>query len=701
MAKRGRKKNAAPKDGEIVGMVSPKSSNLKVRKYDVKRSRQAKKALLAGGMSREAGMMIDGVNNTNTSYAPGFVLESYRNSYASGLGYKSGIYDIPTFINLMNSKNGGIIQWPSSLQERYSWFRWYARSEPLVSRALDLLATLPMSKLSFHIPKHVPEAMREEVKEFFEDQARTLNLFKVGEDMFYERNMIGNVYVWCEWDAEQNKWTRIQMLPPEEVFPFEIPFSDMKRIEYRPRRLVSMLLGNTGSGVNNEIDQFIVDNVPEEIVESIQTDGCILLESDPMKGSFCEHISRRKSPYQDLSASLLDRVLVPLQLKDFYKFTQLSLASRNMTPKYLVVAPNCTPTELDDLRTQWDLSYLDPDYAMVANFEVRVDVIGSKDRLLELASEYERLDNEIFAAMGVTRELLTGEGSYSGSKITVEILHTMFLHERETLVNFIEQKLFMPICEKRKWYTEKKGIKKYWYPKVGFNRLTIRDNAEVFDSLFQLYQKGSLPVEIIYELFNLDATEIDDKLYADLFTVRDATFNELIRGVLSDAGRGLVESSDIMEKISEYLKLKYQKVQEGGEGMPMPQQGGQAPDLASMLAPALEQASEPPAEPSTEPAAEPEGQAPATEETQAEPVQTSFDNGDIEEKAREVVEELPSNATPEEIMEKIVKKEKSWNSLSESEKAMLSDTIIKSLPEGASDEDIIKAIVLKTGGLLT
>jgi len=686
MMKKNRKnaKNfKAVKDGDIVGIVKPKSPRLSVGQIDKKKQKMSKRALLAGGMGREAGMMIDGINNTNTSYAPGFVLESYRNSYASGLGYKSGLYDVPTFIAAMNAKNGGIIQWPSSLQERFTWFRWYARTEPLVSRALDLLSDLPMSKISLHVPKFVPEAMKEEIKEFFEEQARVLNLFKVGEDILYERNMIGQAYVWSEYDSVENKWVRIQMLPPEEVFPFEIPFSDLKRIEYRPRRLVQMLLGNTGSGVNNEIDQDIVDNVPQELIDDIQTDGCILLGSDPMQGSFCQHIPRRKSPYLDLSASLLDRVLVPLQLKDFYKYTQLSLASRNMTPKYLVIAPNCTPKELEDIRSQWDLSYLDPDYAMVANFEVRVDVIGSKDRLLELASEYERLDNEIFAAMGVTRELLTGEGSYSGNKMTVEILHTMFLHERETLVNFFEQKLFLPICEKRGWYTlGKNNIKKYWYPRVGFNRLTIRDNNEVFESLFQMYQKGSLPVEVIYELFNLDVSEIDDKLYADLFTIRDATFNELIRGVLSEAGRGLSENSDVIEKIADYLKLKYNKPQQGDEGSGAPQAlpSAEVPDISSMLAPVMTDT------------------GPSSDRGKKE--ETSFDKEDIEGKAKEISDELPSSATPEEILKKIRSKEKNWETLSPADRNLLSDEIIKSLPEKASDEEILKAIVLKTGGML-
>ena len=57
----------------------------------------------------------------------------------------------------------------------------------------------------------------------------------------------------------------------------------------------------------------------------------------------------------------------------------------------------------------------------------------------------------------------------------------MFLLSREVLKDYLEKQLFKPVAEAHGWFEEdKNGVKKYWYPHVGFNRLTIRDNAEVF-----------------------------------------------------------------------------------------------------------------------------------------------------------------------------------------------------------------------------
>jgi hypothetical protein len=340
-----------------------------------------------------------------------------------------------------------------------------------------------------------------------------------------------------------------------------------------------------------------------------------------------------------------------------------------MTPKNLVTANGLLPGELDDLRTQIDLSYLDPDYTIVTNYDVTWEQIGAQDRLLDLSSEYERIESQIFAALGVTRELLTGEGSFSGNKITVEILNTMFLLERNVLTNYIEKQLFQPIAEAHGWFEEKEnGVKKYWYPKVGFNRLTIRDNAEVFDSLFQLYQKGSLDVDVIYELFNINSDDVARRLKAQLFTVKDATFNRSVEEINSEVGRAIAERTDIVDRVAEYLGLNIKEEEpEGGE------EDGGFGDFGDFGGDAEEPAVEGEEVPDGEesPEGEPEGEneqddAPETEEPvgdkpdepDEQPVETESneqsDNDNLQKIVDVVTAELPPDASDDEI-ETIVK----------------------------------------------
>ena len=443
-----------------------------------------------------------------------------------------------------------------------------------------------------------------------------------------------NCYIFHEWDEKKKMWSRAVMLPPEEVYVFQYPFTDNKRVEYRPQRLIQLIKSagdaeasevQRGDYDRSDMNRKIVEGVPKELRTMVQREGCIVMDTDPMTGSFVHHIARRRSPYMDIGASVLERVLVPMLQKEHYRYTQLSLASRNMTPKNLISAPGLMPEELDDLRTQVDLSYMDPEYSVITNYEIHWKQIGPQERFLDFGREYEQIENQVFAAMGVTRELLTGEGQFSGTKITVEILNTMFLLTREVLKNYIEKQLFIPICEAHGWYEEdKNGVKKYYCPQIGFNRLTIRDNAEVFDSLFQLYQKGSLPVDVIYELFNLNPEEMHAKLLEDAFTVKDATFNRLLEEVNTEVGRAIPQQTDAVEKVSKYLGLKLvgKSEEQGGDGMGGDFQEGMEEQQGQQ---------------------EQQGQKEQQGQEQGQ-------EGDPESIAKTVAEKLPADASPEDII---------------------------------------------------
>lgn len=637
-------------------------------KYDPVKARVAKVATGSGGFGqgggreRQAGMMIDFIH-MSAPYSSGYKLDTYRSSYAFGLGDRTGAYDIPTYFLMMNQQNGGLLYWPVTLMEKYSWYRYWARSDAYVGRALELLTDLPMSKLTLNMPK-MPKAKRglqKEILEFFTYQMEVLNLFELCQDVLWEWNCIGNVYIFHEWNDEKKMWSRAVMLPPEEVYVFQYPFSDNKRVEYRPERLIKMIRdgativagGGATSAVEGstcaraDLEQRILENLPHELIDMVRTEGCIVMDTDPTTGSFVHHIARRRAPYLDLGASVLERVLVPMLQKEHYKYCQLSLASRNMTPKNLITAPGLMSEEVDTLRTQVDLSYLDPEYSVITNYEVNWQQIGTTDRLIDLDREYERIENQIFAALGVTRELMTGESTFAGSKITVEILNTMFLMTREILKNYIEKKLFIPICEARGWFEERKnGVKKYWYPNVGFNRLTIRDNAEVFDSLFQLYQKGSLPVEILYELFNLNSDEINTKLRNQLFTVRDATSNRMAEEVNAEVGRKLVDTTDIVERVAKYLGLTVKQQQDQSGGLGGAPGGGFQEGLTDLKG-----------EPGTPPTGESEG--PVVEQTGDESPDEGESKDEKPDKVDQVADAIADNLPPEaddEDIEKVVDK---------------------------------------------
>jgi hypothetical protein len=214
--------------------------------------------------------------------------------------------------------------------------------------------------------------------------------------------------------------------------------------------------------------------------------------------------------------------------------------------------------DVDSLRDQVEQAIQDPDFSIVTNFEVHWDEIGSRDRLLDLGTEYEMTNKFLYIGLRITEAMLTGESSYSGERIHLDVMNTMYLLYREQISEFVEEYLFKPVAEKKGFVEEDEyGNKVLLFPKLQFTRLALRDNSELQDYMFNLYQKGSLPISFILELLNIDSDETMEQLKRDMYTPNDSTFNEFLKRVLEKAGDEASEKTDALEIIYKNAGLKY------------------------------------------------------------------------------------------------------------------------------------------------
>ena len=94
------------------------------------------------------------------------------------------------------------------------------------------------------------------------------------------------------------------------------------------------------------------------------------------------------------------------------------------------------------------------------------------------------------------------------------------------------------------------------FPRLSFTRLAIRDNDRFFDAAFQLYQKGSISIDLILDILNIDPVSTKEKIEKDMFTVNDSIFNELLRNMYTSAATGIVEQTNVVSKLADYMKLE-------------------------------------------------------------------------------------------------------------------------------------------------
>lgn len=481
---------------------------------------------------------------------------------------------------------------PQNLRERRAFYRFFYNTNEYIGAAIDVHSSLPLSKIRLVAPKTQNKELGDYAFKFFESMCEEMKLFKTLIEITHEYYLFGNAFCFAEeYDPyeglpkeeidkkrEESKqrseylhekfeitdndpffkgWKKILILPPDQVRVRKIPLSDDVAIEFVPDPETKRLLSAEAPMFQDPYNDALMNyEIPADMKEKLRTSGSIPLDTNPYSGSHVYHLARKKSQYEPLGISIIERCINTLVLLDKLRQAQTSIASRHMTPMRIVWAEDLSDGDVDNLREQVDLALVDPDYSIVANYEVHWEEMGSNGRILDLSAENEYGENRLFAGMHVTREVLTGEGTYSGTRIGLEIMNTMYLQYRELIQEYVENNLFKPIAKKKGFIEiDKYGNENLIYPRLSFTRLAIRDNEQYFDAAFQLYQKGSISIDLILDILNIDPDATKEKIEADLFTVNDSQFNEMIRNVYTNVAGPMTDNTNIVEKLADYLNL--------------------------------------------------------------------------------------------------------------------------------------------------
>lgn len=497
------------------------------------------------------------------------------------------------------------LELPQSQHEQWNYYRFFYRSEPFVGQAVDLHTELPISKVRIGTAKARNRELALASTKFCEKWAKRINLLDRLISIVHDRNLIGEVFVWCEdanpempkdvreecqrhldkdgnvveeWkereDADERAvkwlkknykgWTNIRVLPPEQVRMESFNFTDERIFELIPDSKTKAIIEKADRGDPDAIR--VVKSMPPDVIESIIGGRNIPLNTDPMAGSFVHYIANKKSDYEPRGRSILERCIRILVYRDKLRQAQTSIASRHMTPIRVVYGEDMDAADVENLRQQVDMALQDPDYSIIANFQVNWEEMGADQRLLDLSGEYDLTNSQLYSGLGVTEGLLSGESSYGGDRINLEVINTRYMLLREQIQEMVENCFFKPMCARMGFIEEDEdGEMVVITPTLSFTRLALRDNRDTFDALYNLYTKGSLDIDTILELLNLDPTSVKEKVERDLFTVNDPTFNEVMRGIYSDAGSKISDGSDVVARIAKALGLKMNPPSEDDE----------------------------------------------------------------------------------------------------------------------------------------
>jgi hypothetical protein len=514
------------------------------------------------------------------------------------------------------------LELPQSLREKREIYRHFYNTDELVGQAIDLHTELPLSKVRLAPPKprtcppgfKDPHDYGKYILSRFERMQKRIKLMQKLITMVHHYWLDGTVAVFAEdsavetpmdvghslsvqhhsqilddgtpaeyeeevWTPKANAeeeeltyyqqhydgWQQLIVLPIDKVKITSFSFTDKSKVELIPSDRDRAVIQQAKQG--DPTAQEMAEHIPSEVRAYMEQGRLIPLGTDPNEGSFVYLLSGRKHADSEIGQSILDRCLRTLYYREKLRQAQTQIASRAMTPKRVVWAEGLSDADTDDLRAQVDLSLVDPDYSIVANYEIRWEEMGSRDRLLDLSVEYEQTERRMLAGLGVTEGLMSGETLYSGDRLKLEVINTRYIHLREILQDYVHEYLFEPAARRMGFVeTDEWGQEVVLYPRLSFTRLPLRDSQDTFDALFNLYQKGSVSIDVILEMLNIDPDDTKTKIEKDLFTVNDATFNEIVRSVSNEVGRMLAEKTNITERVASYLGLQMKPAPAEDEG---------------------------------------------------------------------------------------------------------------------------------------
>lgn len=539
-----------------------------------------------GGAGGLGGGFVGGGGLTGGGYGSGTNMSSGQNWYSPEL-------------------STDFLQLPQSLVEFWNYYRFFYNNEPFVGRAVDLHTFIPLSKTRISFPNsYKDKELAKKAQRFCQKWAKRVGLEERLREILHNFNLFGEANLWCEdsigaipddvqyqvtvtlqengdlveeyeerEDANERLvewmkknytgWKKVRILAPEHVHVESVPGASQELVMLLPdaklKSIIDMAIGG------DEHAERVVNSMDPELINKISSNEKIFLNTDPYLGSFYTAMRNTKDGVETRGHSILQRCLRVLVHYDLLRQAQNQIASRHMTPVRLIYAEGMDIADTEELRDQIDLALQDPDYSIITNFQVTWEELNSNGRLLELSGEYDLITRQLYAGLGVTESLLSGESSYSGDIINLEVLNIIYLDARMRLQRLVEEHLFKPMCAKMGFVEEDEdGDLQVIYPGLSFTRIALRNNQDVFTVLFDLYQKGSLDIETLYDTLNLDYEEVQERLKRDMMTLSDPNFNEVMRGMYGGVGNSLPEKTDLMEKIAKYLGLKI-KPESGGD----------------------------------------------------------------------------------------------------------------------------------------
>jgi hypothetical protein len=267
--------------------------------------------------------------------------------------------------------------------------------------------------------------------------------------------------------------------------------------------------------------------------------------------AFVVCLFRRRSNLQN-PTSILAPLESTLMWQERRRRSRWMMIERFPTPLHLMSVPGGSTDDMDDLRSQWDMAQMNPDPAIIANYEIGLQTINPSERTMPDTGEDEMAKQYLMMGLGVPESLLTGEAVYSGQRQTLELMSSEYKMQSVLLMELFNQEIFEPIAREHLFVDNNGAV----YDTLEFNRVDLKDSTDHFTQMYDLHDKGLISSGELLRSLGIDPKVMRKELMAEFLSSIDGQFSN-IKGVVAESiGSKLGENEEIISMFMNKTGLK-------------------------------------------------------------------------------------------------------------------------------------------------
>ena len=392
--------------------------------------------------------------------------------------------------------------------------RFYYSNEPKVAAGVDFYSNFSMNGFKL-------ECKNKKILKYYEKKVKNLNLSQWLNYISHEYFLIGDVFPFlgigcpvCHGQGFINTiegpklcnhpdgtFESIKVMNPDYIEVQDNVLAKEPVIALVPDEELKMI-------IQRRQPKQIYDSLPQKLVELVASGQPI-----PLSNKSISHIKYNSSPYGTYGESMLRRLFTILAYKTKLMTANWIIAERLILPIRVVKVGEekrpATDSDLTSVTSQLAAVANDPNLTIVTHHAFSYDWIGAAGKIHNITPELENIGKEILDGLMLNQAILSGEmSSYNSAQVGIEILIRRLDNWRNTLSEWVEDHIFLPIAMMQGFIDEKEselsGETEYLYPKLKWNDLNLRDKSNFIQILMQAFDKQMISAQRVLEEMDID-----------------------------------------------------------------------------------------------------------------------------------------------------------------------------------------------------